>query len=56
MEKLIGLLHEESYYLVHEVKADSYGYGDLTLEPATWRVCHYRTHEIRLTPYVTRTA
>jgi 4-oxalocrotonate tautomerase len=32
MAKLLGDLHEESYVHVHEVIADSYGYGGLTQE------------------------
>ena len=32
MAKLIGPLHEESYILVHDVRADAYGYGGLTQE------------------------
>ena len=32
MAKLVGPLHEESYILVHDVRADAYGYGGLTQE------------------------
>jgi len=32
MESLLGPLHPESYIHVHEVRADSYGYGGLTQE------------------------
>jgi len=32
MEKLLGPLHPESYILVHDVRADAYGYGGTTQE------------------------
>lgn len=32
MEELLGPLHAESYILVHDVRADAYGYGGLTQE------------------------
>jgi 4-oxalocrotonate tautomerase len=32
MGELLGPLHHESYAHVNEVKADSYGFGDLTQE------------------------
>ena len=32
MRRVLGDLHEESYALVHEVKADAYGFGGLTQE------------------------
>lgn len=32
MEEVLGPLHAESYILVHDVRADAYGYGGLTQE------------------------
>jgi 4-oxalocrotonate tautomerase len=32
MGRLLGPLHEESYVLVHDVRADAYGYGGKTQE------------------------
>lgn len=32
MAELLGPLHEESYVLVHDVRAEAYGYGGLTQE------------------------
>lgn len=32
MRRVLGNLHEESYALIHEVKADAYGYGGVTQE------------------------
>jgi len=32
MESILGPLHPESYIHVHDVRADSYGYGGLTQE------------------------
>ncbi len=32
MRRYLGDLHEESYVLVHEVRADAYGYGGVTQE------------------------
>jgi 4-oxalocrotonate tautomerase len=30
--RLLGDLHDESYIHIHDVRADSYGYGGLTQE------------------------
>jgi 4-oxalocrotonate tautomerase len=32
MAGLLGDLHDESYVLVHDVRAEAYGYGGLTAE------------------------
>ncbi|HYU14844.1 MAG TPA: hypothetical protein VEL05_02180 [Candidatus Acidoferrum sp.] len=32
MEEVLGPLHPESYILVHDVRADAYGFGGLTQE------------------------